>query len=417
MSITSIGMVFMLSLDVMIAAKFGTSETADALIIALLLPLFLDTVARESTKFSLIPIFIRFQNEHKMVRYNKFLSGLINSSIVLAILFSSLMFFSSNYIVEFLGPGLSKEAVSNSGLMFRILLPLIIVLPIISILGVFLNSIKKFNIVALRNVIISSPVILGMIIGWDSENTFVYVAAGYSFGFVFYATVLCKIAHKNYFSYSLRVFTSRDEIAILKEALSWPTLGFLARQGGRMAEKSIASLVGVGGVASFYYGFRIFSAIQTIIGTSIATIALPDLSSKRAKKGFKSILSKNLGLILIITVPVTLSIIWFSQEIIQLIFSRGDFNADSNERTATVLFFLSFSIPFMCMIPTLNAALYATERYKAVFLNMLFLTFLNITLAYLLSEFFGLAGLATSVSVTAMVNAIILLTLNFKIYK
>jgi peptidoglycan biosynthesis protein MviN/MurJ (putative lipid II flippase) len=57
-SLTFIGMLLGLAVDVLIAAKLGTGKIADALIIALSLPLFIDTASREGTKFSMLPTFI-----------------------------------------------------------------------------------------------------------------------------------------------------------------------------------------------------------------------------------------------------------------------------------------------------------------------------------------------------------------------
>lgn len=415
MAITSVGMGLKLVLDLMIAARFGTTEAADELIIALLLPLYVDTVTREGTKFSLVPIFIQLKEEKGPENFNRFVSGLVNILILLSSVLVILIYVSSTSIIKIIGPGLSKAAVLNSSLLLDLLLPLIVALPVISILGVLLDSQKKFNFVALRNFIIPLVAIVCLTAGWVSKNAALFVVIGYTFGFVSYGVILWIVAKRNSYNHSWKALPERGDIGRIRAAISWPTFGFVIRQGGRVAEKSIASLVGVGGVASYYYGFRIYSAIQTIVGTSLATTSLPNLSNVSEEAKFKTIIKKNLRMILMITIPIAIILGFFSDHIIQIIFSRGYFDAYSTERTANVLTWLSTGLVFMCMIPVLNAALYAKQRYRTVFIYMVFLTFLNVTTGVFLASIWGLNGLAISVSLTAIVSVAILLFVNFRV--
>lgn len=402
-----------LLLDILIAARFGTSGTADALIIALLLPLYFDTVTREGSKFSLVPIFIQLKENKEPESFNNFVSGLVNISLLLSLIVIVLIYCYSASIVRLIGPGLSNASVLKSSLLLDLLLPIIVALPVISILGVLLDSQRKFNAVALRNFIIPLVVVIFLVTGWLYQNTALFVVAGYSLGFISYGLILWFVAKKNSYNHSWKSFPERRDLIRIKAAISWPTFGFIIRQGGRVIEKSIASLVGVGGVASYYYGFRIFSAIQTIVGTSVATTILPNLSKISEWTNFKTIIRKNLQIILLITIPIALLLGVFSEQIIQYIFSRGYFDANSIERTSDVLTWLSTGLVFMCLVPVLNAALYAKERYRTVFFYMVFLTFINVTTGFFFASIWGLSGLALSVSLTAMISVVILFFVNF----
>jgi len=412
MSITSVGMGITLLLDILIAARFGTTETADSLIIALLLPLFLDNVSRESTKYSLIPIFIQYKEEQEFTDYNSFISGLINLLLVITLILSGIVFFLAPHIISIIGPGLSEEAIHTSSSILIVLIPLIIVLPVISILSANLNSNKKFNIVAIRNLIIPTIVIFCMVISWSSDITYMFVALGYSLGFALYGFVLWSVAKNSGYTHTWWILSSTSDLKKIRAALSWPTMGFMIRQSGRVAEKSIASVVGIGGVSGYYYGYRFYSAIQTIVGTSVATTSLPDLSMEKNAHNFKKMMLKSISIILFISIPIAVISATFSEQIIHFVFSRGNFDIASIEQTSVVLFWLSFGIIFSCMLPLLNSALYARKRFKIVFLNMSFLTFTNIILGIIFTSVWGLGGLAISVSVTSFIGVVILMVLN-----
>src|SRR5688572_32791956 len=58
MSLTFVGLALGFLVDVLIAAKLGTGQTADALVIALTLPILIDTVCRQGSRHSMVPLFI-----------------------------------------------------------------------------------------------------------------------------------------------------------------------------------------------------------------------------------------------------------------------------------------------------------------------------------------------------------------------
>ena len=85
-----------------------------------------------------------------------------------------------------------------------------------------------------------------------------------------------------------------------------------------------------------------------------------------------------------------------------ILYGRGTIDQTSIELIGQLLFWLSTGMIFSCLIPVLNAGLYAQKAYRAVFANMVTMAVLNFLLAYGLIETWWLLSMALSVSITAL---------------
>mgnify|MGYP006280080309 CR=1 FL=1 len=414
MSLKFGGMLFGLAMDVMIAARFGTTGTADALIVALTLPLFVDTVTRESSNFSLIPVFVERRSEGRTPEYREFVSGLLNLALVLGVGLALAAAAAAPLVVRLLGPGLPPEATRESVSMLRAAAPMLAFAPAITLQGVYLDSERHFSLVALRNAVAPGTVVLTLWIAWSRPNAAVWVAGGYSLGFFLFFAVLRWGSRAAGHRHVWAAWPDRRDLDALKGALGWPSLGFAVRQVGRLVERALASLVAVGGVSSYYFAFRIFSATQTLVGSSVATTSLPglsDLGTRGDAERMSRVIAARMKLTLLLVLPVVAGILLFNREIITLIYERGAFDAGSVQLTSRLLFWFGWGIPFLSMVPVIQSALYARQTYHLVFRNMLVMTLFNVTAAWGLSRLFGLNGIAVAVVVTAVLSVSNLLLL------
>jgi putative peptidoglycan lipid II flippase len=101
---------------------------------------------------------------------------------------------------------------------------------------------------------------------------------------------------------------------------------------------------------------------------------------------------------------VSLGILVFHNQITSLLYGRGAFSAGSVEQTGQILQWLGLGIVLMCSIPVLNSSLYAQRRFSWVLYNMVLATIVNIVLAWWLSGYWGLVGIAVAVVVSAAVS-------------
>ena len=413
MFLTFIGMVLALAVDVLLAARLGTSQTTDALVIAFSLPRLIDTVSRDGIKFSFIPLFIERRNTLSKNSFNHFVSGIVNVALIFGIIVTILFEVLAPAIVTALAPGFSNAGTAEATLLFRASVPLVIFAPANAILSVLLNSQKRFLGVALRNAVAPGFMLVGFGLAWGRSNIALWVAIAYAVGFgVFFLTLFTDAARSGY-KHSWKAWSSRNDLSRLWEAGFLPTLGFILGQLGRLITRQVlVSFVAVGAIASFYFAVRLVSAAQSIIGVSIATTSLPTMTEHEQtgqKTRLASRMQKNMVKVLLVSLPAVIFIVFFNQPAIDLLYGHGSFNEAAIEQTSQVFTWLGLSLIFISIVPVINAGLYALRAYRAIFYIMFGMALVSVVLAWLFLQWLGLMGIAISTPLAALVNVIVII--------
>ena len=421
MGITFAGMGLSLLVRVLLIPKrFGFSDTADALTAALTVVLLVDTIVREGAKFSLVPVFVSNQKEMTRTEYQRFTNSLL--ILLLSIGFGLFI------LIEFFAPWIADGLLSKSTVdvqkvttLLRFCAPLLIFGCGSTVLGAFLNSQQRFKTVALRNALPAGTAAFIFFLLWNTQSLENWVAVAYTGGFIAYFGWLCLGAYRTGHRYAF-TSVSVDTLRFLKNTVTLPTLGFGIRQivNRLLVEVYLVSQLGSGAITLYKSAFQIFSALQTLIGISIATTGLPDMATVIARRHDDSdrrtteqdaanakvelgrTLNRNARIAVIIGFPVTLTLLIFHEKISWLLYGRGTIDQTSIELIGQLLFWLSAGMVFSCLIPVLNAGLYAQKAYRAVFTNMVTMAILNFLLAYRLIGTWWLLSVALSVSITAL---------------
>ncbi len=406
MGITLAGMGVSLFVRVLLIPKrFGFSETADALTAALTIVLLVDTIVREGAKFSLVPVFIAREKEMTRTEYQHF----TNSLLILLISIGFGIFILIELCAPWIAGGLLSKStvdVQRTTTLLRCCAPLLIFGCGSTVLGAFLNSQQHFKIVALRNALPAGTAAFIFLFLWNTQSLENWVAIAYTGGFITYFGWLCLGVYRTGHRYEFTGL-SVDTLRSLKDTVTLPTLGFGIRQiiNRLLIEVYLVSQLGRGAITLYKSAFQIFSALQTLIGISIATTGLPDMATHDAtnnKVELGRTLNRNARTAIIIGFPVTLGLLIFHEKISWILYGRGTIDQASIELIGQLLFWLSTGMIFSCLIPVLNAGLYAQKAYRAVFANMVTMAVLNFLLAYGLIEMWWLLAIALSVSITAL---------------
>lgn len=405
MLITFVGMGLSLLFHIFIPRFFGVSETADAFISAIKVVLLVDIIFREGAKFSLVPLFVEKEKTQDRLVFQSLTNEILTIGILIGSIFLILIEISASLISTMLLPNIALVARSEMAFYLRIGSPLLIFGCGSTILGAFLNSQKCFKFVALRNVLPHGIAILGFLLLSGRDNLAELITIAYVIGFSVYFLLLLIRYFRLGYKYTPHKI-SLESLSILRDTLSLPTLGFAIRQMTVriIIEVLLVGKLGKGAITLYNSAFRIFSAIQTLIGNTIATIGLPDMTvkdNKNNKKDLKKSLSRNIRSVLYIAVPITVILLLGSSIIIELIFGNDKFDNQSLQQISQILFCLGCGIVFSCMIPVLNAGLYAQMAYRLIFRNMVTMALINFIIAMTLFYYLRLNGLAIAVSITA----------------
>jgi putative peptidoglycan lipid II flippase len=414
MALTAVGMALGLLVDVLTAARLGAGTRSDALIVALTLPILLDTILREGTRFSLIAFFLEHRTSNGGPAHARFISAAVNFALLTGLAVAMLFLVAAPLLVRLLGPGLTPEGHQDATVLLRLLTPVLVFAPGATMLGVYLNSQRTFIPVALRNAIAPGFVILAYGLGWHDDAVVRWVAVGYGVGFASYFLTLLRSATHAGHRQDWRAWPTPTELRGLWTASYLPTFGFGVRQMARVAERSLASLGPQGSVAAYYFAFRIFSACQTIIGTSLATTGLPhmaemDLAGKRDR--LARIIARNVGRAYILGTATALFFVLFRSPIVHIVYGRGMLSAEAITLIASLFLWFGLGVAFTSATPVLQSGLFAQRDYRAVLQNMVVIGVLNVGLDVLAFPWLGLTGLALASSVAAFVSNLTLVRL------
>ncbi|MDE0466445.1 MAG: MATE family efflux transporter [Candidatus Poribacteria bacterium] len=407
MVITFAGMGLSLLVRVLLIPKrFGFTETADALTTALTVVLLVDTVVREGTKFSLVPVFVTREKEMTPTEYQRFTNSLLIFFLTVGFAVFVLMELFAPWIVGGLLWKSETDDVQKVTTLLRLCAPLLIFGCGSTVLGAFLNSQQHFKTVALRNALPAGVAGFIFLLLWNAQNLENWVAIAYTGGFVAYFGWLCIGAYRTGHRYTFTGI-SADTLRSLKDTVTLPTLGFAIRQvtNRLFVEVSLVSQLGDGAITRYKSAFQIFSALQTLIGISIATTGLPDMAAHDVVKDKKELgrtLNRNARTAIIIGLPVTLVLLMFHGKISWILYGRGTIDQASIQLIGQLLFWLGMGMIFSCLIPVLNAGLYAQKAYRSVFANMVTMAVLNVLVAYGLIRTLELRAIAIAVSITAL---------------
>ncbi|MYF98553.1 hypothetical protein F4212_05370 [Candidatus Poribacteria bacterium] len=398
---------------VLIPRYLGLSETADALIASLKVVLLFDIVIREGAKFSLVPLFINEARHKNREDFNLLTNGILNFSLCVGFLCMLLIEVFADwiaYVLLLLLPNSSIITRSEMIMFLRLTAPLVVFGSASTVLGAILNSQKHFKTVALRNALPPGIASLIFLLLLGNEHIAQFVAIAYTCGFLAYFVWLFigvkRIGHR----YMLTGLSS-DVFRTLKNTISLPTLGFTIRQmtARLLVEVFLVGKLGKGAITLYNSAFRIFSAIQTLIGISIATTGLPSMTeeiTEEDKGKFRQTLMGNIRTVIFIAVPISLFLIFGSSIIAKLLYGDDKFSEQSIQQISQLLFCLSFATVFFCLIPVLNAGLYAQRAFGYVFRNMVTMAVLNFIIALGLVNVWGLTGIAIAVSLTAVIAVV-----------
>ncbi len=189
-------------------------------------------------------------------------------------------------------------------------------------------------------------------------------------------------------------------------------IGVAAFQLNVLLTQSVAFAVDGSIVASYNYAVRLLELPQGIFGVSLATYLLPTLSGLAAEKKFdryKATLTEGLGYVIFVNALAAVLLVVLAEPIVRLLFERGEFTADATNRVAVALMWLGPGLVPYSLVLILARAFYALGDTQTPMKISALCLGLNLVLVCVLIGPYQQAGMAMANSVTALLNAILLL--------
>ncbi|RPF73199.1 MAG: murein biosynthesis integral membrane protein MurJ [Thiotrichales bacterium TMED285] len=402
--------------DLVISSSLGASTIHDIFVVVFRIPnVFRSFFAEGAMSQSLVPSIIEANKNVKSL-----LNQIFTLLVVSLLLFVTVVEIFPESFVRVFAPGFvaDDQKFSDSVAFLRIIFPYIFLISLVAFFGAIQNSKKHFQVFAATPIIFNLSLIIFALNAEQLDlriiGTSILVAGS------------LQLLLNTVFSFQLRYFP-RLVFSLKKNQLSSFFNRFVPAifatgvyQLNILVDTVFASFLVTGSPTWLYLSERLVQFPLGLFGVAIAIVSLPDLAETFSKRNFKIFKERSNRAILALSIIGFTSFIFlafFSQEVIRLLFERGQFNALDTVNTANSLIAYSVALPFLMYNKFYNSVFFAISRTDLVLKLGILSLLLNLIFNYLFIfvlhfSHVGLA-LATSISVfLVFLTAQILVYLN-----
>jgi len=397
--------------DVIIAGKYGTEGMeAVAYSYASSLPVQLfDFTLGAAVLATFIPIFNGYLENGEDKRATEFSNNFINIVVLISTVISVLCMIFSKYIGLFIAPDLDSNTQQLLQQLIIIVMPTTIFTALAySFVGI-LQSFGEFNIPAIISLVSNVVIIMYLLFFDNVYGLCIAMLVGWSLQFIVQIPSLKKKKFKYKFSINFKDPGIREAVILAIPILisSWvqPISVFI--------NKRYASAINGGGPA-LDYANRFYIIVVGVFVFAITNYIFPALSKKIGSgdvDGFGEILSSSIKTMLLIIAPIMIGMMLVSNDIISLVYQRGQFNEYSVNLTSSALKYYSIGMIFYGVTEILNKCFYSLKNAKVPMIASIFGIGASVALSSVTMKVFhlGVLGLAFSSAMATVIVSMVLM--------
>ncbi len=404
--------------EALMAAALGTGPVADVFYTCFRFPnLFRRLFAEGAFNIAFIPLFakeLEAGGEDAARQFGQEVFAVLASWLLV---FTGIaMLFMPFLVSTIVAPGFvdNPEKFELSVTMTRIMFPYLMCMSLVAMFSGILNSLRKYFLAAivpvLLNVILVSVLFFSITFNLGERHIGIALAWGVFFSGIAQFLFLLWGVRKEGMGFRL---TTPKLTAPVRRLMV--LMGPALLTGGVL---QINLLIGTiiataqdGANALLNYADRLNQLPLGVIGIAVGVVLLPELS--RALKAddqehAKNLQNKSLEFALALTLPAAVGFMVIPEDIVKLVYERGQFDAQATVDTATALAFFAAGLPAYVMIKVFQPAYFAREDMRTPFYFSLIMVITNIALSLYLFPSLGHVAIAVATSVSAWVNLTLL---------
>ena len=413
--ITVIAKVLGLLRDIVFAKFYGTGFEATAFVTALKIPTqIVDLVLSSAIVSTFVPVFNEIMKKDGEKKANEFANKFINMIALIATGISILGMIFAPQIINLLAGGLSGQTYQLTVELIRITFPMIIfTATAFSFVG-FLQSYGEFNVPAMISGISNLVVIIFLFC--FNQSTGIHGVA-YCMVVAWLLQLLIQIPWAKKFGYPFKIKTKFKDKNLKKVfLLSVPILISTAVLPiNNLISTRIASEISDSAIAILDYAYKLYIVISGVFTYAVGNIIFPELSRSATEKNqeeYCGLIQKAIRLLVFILIPLTFGLMLYRQDVISVMYERGEFTATSSLETSNALFYYIIGILGAGVVEVMNKAFYAKQDTKTPLYVGIAIIILNVILSIVLGNTsLTYCGLALATSITTLLNATILLVI------
>lgn len=387
------------SRELLLAKFFGTSSIVDIYLISISIP---------SILFGFLPaigigvtsLFFHIDKKKRV----QFINNVLFISIFISLFCVFITYLGANQIVNFIAHGFSLDAKLLTTSFLKITIWSILFMTPIQILTSYLNCNNGYIYSNVSNLAISAIQIACIVIA-------AYINKSYlPFSYIIPLFVQLSLLLFFSFIYSFNLILKINFDINIKKLLLLTCPIFLSNilvDVNSLIDKYLASYLQIGSISALNYAFTLRSVFFTIASTIISSISYPNIAKFFALGNKTEMLSNiryTINTLIILFLPIEILCIVFSEEIIKIIYMRGNFNLESLILTKYPFIIYSVSLIFIILRDFFIKVLYATGDMKSNSIYSATTIVINILLSVILVKKLAHIGLALSATLAILLT-------------
>ena len=397
------------------ATVFGAGVEMDAFEAAFRLPNILRRMFAEGAfSQAFVPILAEYHRQRGPDE-TRALVGRVGSLLALILLGVTVLgVLAAPWLVYLLASGFAQTPgkVELTAHMIRIVFPYILFISLVSLAGGVLNVYRRFAIPAFTPVLLNLSIIgAAIFLSRFFDPPIVALAWGVFIGGVAQLALqiapLARLHMLPRFQLDFRDEGVRRILLLMGPAL----IGVSAAQISVLVNTQLAASLGDGRISWITYADRLMEFPTAMLGVALGTVILPSLAQHYSDANhtqYSALLDWGLRLAFVLALPAAFALWLLSVPLVTTLYQYGKFGVNDVWQTRSALLGYSVGLLALILIKILAPGFYARQHIRTP-VKIAFATVLvSITLAVILMQFLGHAGLTLATSLGATMNAVLL---------
>ena len=407
-----------LARDLIISRVFGASAETDAFYVAFRLPNLLRRLFAEGAfQQAFVPILAEVRSREGDSR-TRILVDHVATALFWAVLAASILgVAAAPLLVWLLASGLARDpaAFDLATLMTRWMFPYILFMSLVALSAGVLNTFRRFAVPAVTPVLLNlSFIACAVWLAPHLSRPILALAVAVVVGGVLQLAVQLP---------ALAAVGMLPRLGGLKDALGDPAVRRILKlmlpalfavsvaQLSIVVNTNIASHLAFGSVTWLAFADRLMEFPTALLGVALGTVLLPSLAKANAQarhEDYSRLLDWGLRLTLLIALPAAVGLGLLAEATIAVLFQGGRFSAHDVTQTAPALVGYAVGLLGLIAVKILAPGFYARQDIRTPVKIAVVALLATQASNLILVPLFDHAGLAASVSVGALVNAVML---------
>jgi putative peptidoglycan lipid II flippase len=401
--------------EVVAASYYGTGGPASAFTLAFQIPnLIRALVADAALSSAFVPVFSELLEEKRKREAFQLAAALAGLLLVgLTIVTVAFILLAPVIVPPFTGdeftPALDHLTVGLSQVLF----PIVILLGLTGLAVGVLNVHDHFTVPAIAP-LVWNIVIIGGMVGlaplFEGDDKLYAYAIGVVAGTLVQLLMMLPALRRIGFPVTHIRLPRRGDLRVKRVlVLMLPvSVGLGLININLLLNSTIGSIVSDQVPRAIDAAFRIYMLPQGMFSVAVATVLFPQLArlaARRDYEGLQATIGVGVRQIALLLIPAGAAMLVLSDPIVQLVYERGEFDAESTKLTADALFWFSFSLPFSGWVLMLTRGFFSLQRPWVPTTLAVGSLAINAIGSYLLAKSMGIGGivLGTTISNAALV--------------